>query len=156
MQKERTSYRVESVAEPPSHAIGQQVILDLYECAPARLDDLPWVQSTLVNAARAAGATIVEVVFHKFAPWGISGVVVLAESHLAILIWPENRYVAIDAFTCGDAVRPELASAFLARAFGAKYSVQRRFVRGGAIPAEDGSVSGSPKTERHVAIPALR
>jgi S-adenosylmethionine/arginine decarboxylase-like enzyme len=48
----------------------------------------------LVNAARATGATIVETVFHKFAPWGISGVVVIAESHPAIRIWPENRYAA--------------------------------------------------------------
>jgi len=118
-------------------ALGQHVVLDLYECDPSRLDDLAWVQSTLVNAARAAGATIVEVVFHKFAPWGISGVVVLAESHLAIHIWPENKYAAIDVFTCGDAVQPETASAFLARAFGARYSVQRRFARGGRIPAED-------------------
>jgi S-adenosylmethionine decarboxylase len=128
---------------PQDHALGQQVVLDLYECDPARLDDLPWVRSTLENAARAAGATIVEVVFHKFAPWGISGVVVLAESHLAIHIWPENRYAAIDVFTCGDTVQPDTASAFLVRAFGARYSVQRRFARGGRIPAEDPVLAAS-------------
>jgi S-adenosylmethionine decarboxylase len=84
------------------HAMfGSQVVLDLYDCETTHLDDLEWVKATLVNAALAAGATIVDTVFHKFAPWGISGVVVIAESHLAIHIWPENRYAAVDVFTCG-------------------------------------------------------
>src|SRR5260221_11494658 len=85
----------------PHSMIGSQVLLDLYECEVDRLDDLEWVKTTLVNAAQAAGATIVETVFHKFAPWGISGVVVIAESHLAIHIWPESRYAAVDVFTRG-------------------------------------------------------
>src|SRR5215470_17497026 len=111
-------------------ACGSQVVLDLYECETPHLDDLAWVRETLVNAARAAGATIVETVFHKFSPWGISGVVVIAESHLAIHIWPENRYAAIDVFTCGENVRMDVASAFLKREFRAGRSVQRRFSRG--------------------------
>ena len=109
---------------------GSQVVLDLYECETTHLDDLAWVKTTLESAARAAGATIVETVFHKFAPWGISGVVVIAESHLAIHIWPENRYAAVDVFTCGESVRMEVASAFLTRAFRSKRSVQRHFARG--------------------------
>src|SRR5215468_1749931 len=111
-------------------AHGSQVILDLYECETSHLDDLPWVEATLTNAARVAGATIVQTVFHKFAPWGISGVVVISESHLAIHIWPENRYAAIDIFTCGESVRMDVASAFLEREFRAKHAVQRRFTRG--------------------------
>lgn len=111
-------------------ACGSQVILDLYECETAHLDDLRWVKTTLVNAARAAGATIVQTVFHKFAPWGISGVVVIAESHLAIHIWPENRYAAIDVFTCGDSVLIDAACAFLKCEFQAGHAVQRRFKRG--------------------------
>ena len=109
---------------------GSQVVLDLYDCEPTHLDDLPWVKQTLESAARAAGATIVETIFHKFAPWGISGVVVIAESHLAIHIWPEKRYAAIDVFTCGESVRTDVATAFLARAFGSKRSVNRNFTRG--------------------------
>lgn len=109
---------------------GAQVVLDLYECETAHLDDMPWVKRTLESAARAAGASIVETVFHKFAPWGISGVVVIAESHLAIHIWPEKRYAAIDVFTCGESVRTDIATAFLARAFCAKRSVHRNFTRG--------------------------
>lgn len=124
-----TATAVTAVTE--SHAPhGSQVILDLYECGTNHLDDLRWVEVTLVNAARIAGATIVQSVFHKFAPWGISGVVVISESHLAIHIWPENRYAAIDVFTCGETVRMDVASAFLQRAFRAGRSVQRTFTRG--------------------------
>ena len=117
--------------EAPQRAVfGSQVVLDLYDCETDRLDDLAWVKETLINAARAAGATIVETVFHKFSPWGISGVVVIAESHLAIHIWPENRYAAIDVFTCGQNVRMDVASVFLKREFRAGRAVQRRFARG--------------------------
>jgi S-adenosylmethionine decarboxylase len=113
--------------------LGSQVVLDLYDCATDRLDDLAWVSKTLVDAARAAGATIVQTVFHKFAPCGISGVVVIAESHLAIHIWPEHRYAAVDVFTCGENVQVDVASAFLEREFGARRAVQRRFARGDQV-----------------------
>ncbi len=116
--------------------LGSQIVLDLYECETGRLDDLEWVKKTLVNAARAAGATIVQAVFHKFAPWGISGVVVIAESHLAIHIWPENRYAAVDVFTCGENVRIGAASAFLTRAFRSKRAVEQRFRRGDRVLAD--------------------
>ena len=118
------------IEAPQRKVFGSQVVLDLYDCETDRLDDIAWVKETLINAARAAGATIVETVFHKFSPWGISGVVVIAESHLAIHIWPENRYAAIDVFTCGQNVRMDVASAFLKREFRAGRSVQRRFARG--------------------------
>jgi S-adenosylmethionine decarboxylase proenzyme len=109
---------------------GSQVVLDLYECETTHLDDLGWVKGCLMDAARAAGATIVQTVFHKFSPWGISGVVVIAESHLAIHVWPERRYAAIDLFTCGENVRVNIASEFLERAFRSGRSVQRHFTRG--------------------------
>src|SRR5215472_1262558 len=118
----------EAACRPPM--LGSQVVLDLYECETDRLDNIAWVKATLVRAARAAGATIVQTVFHKFAPWGISGVVVISESHLAIHIWPEHRYAAIDVFTCGESVRIDVASAFLKRAFRARRSVKRSFSRG--------------------------
>jgi S-adenosylmethionine decarboxylase len=135
-------------------ACGSQVILDLYECDTTHLDDLQWVKTTLVNAARAAGATIVETVFHKFAPWGISGVVVIAESHLAIHIWPENRYAAIDVFTCGENVLTQVACTFLKREFRARRAVQRRFRRGDrAAAAPDPSSRGERRAEPAVSRP---
>jgi S-adenosylmethionine decarboxylase proenzyme len=130
----RTSRKATTAAvaiETPQRAVfGSQVVLDLYDCETDHLDDMAWVKATLINAAREAGATIVDTVFHKFSPWGISGVVVIAESHLAIHIWPENRYAAIDVFTCGQNVRMDVASAFLKREFRAGRAVQRRFARG--------------------------
>src|SRR5215469_8827398 len=60
----------------PSAGVGTQIVLDLYDCLTDHLDDIAWVQGTMTAAARLAGATIVDVIFHKFAPWGISGVVV--------------------------------------------------------------------------------
>jgi S-adenosylmethionine decarboxylase proenzyme len=104
--------------------------LDLYECGSDRLDDLEWVKATLTTAARVAGATIVDTVFHRFSPWGISGVVVISESHLAIHIWPELRYAAIDIFTCGSSVKMELATEYLSRKFAARRLMQRAFTRG--------------------------
>jgi S-adenosylmethionine decarboxylase len=114
----------------PGGEVGSHILLDLYECQTEHLDDLEWVRATLVEAARAAKATIVEAVFHKFSPWGISGVVVIAESHLAIHIWPERRYAALDVFTCGPNLQLDVATELLTRAFKSRHPVQRRFSRG--------------------------
>jgi S-adenosylmethionine decarboxylase len=142
----------ERADEPAGQTVfGSQVVLDLYECETTHLDNLEWVKRTLVNAARAAGATIVQTVFHKFAPWGISGVVVIAESHLAIHIWPENRYAAIDVFTCGENVQMDAASAFLTRKFRSKRALQRRFTRGDQMVADRKS---SLKSDGHERLPA--
>jgi len=114
----------------PDTGVGTQIVLDLYDCLTDRLDDIAWVQRTLTDAARIAGATIVDVVFHKFAPWGISGVVVISESHLAIHIWPENRYAAIDVFTCGSSMDLDRAVRYLIDTFKAKRVDSRCFNRG--------------------------
>ena len=123
----------EAACRPPM--LGSQIVLDLYECESDRLDDIAWVKATLVRAARAAGATIVQTVFHKFAPWGISGVVVISESHLAIHIWPEHRYAAVDVFTCGERVQMDVASSLLIRAFKSRRPLERRFTRGEEVCA---------------------
>jgi S-adenosylmethionine decarboxylase len=73
----------------------------------------------MVEAAKRAQATIVDVVFHEFNPFGISGVVVIAESHLAIHTWPEYRYAAVDVFSCGDVLQPQVAADYLVEQFGA-------------------------------------
>ena len=73
----------------------------------------------MLEAARRACATVVDVVFHEFSPFGVSGVVVIAESHLAIHTWPEHRYAAVDIFTCGDVLEPKVAADYLAQLFGA-------------------------------------
>ena len=117
----------------PSAGVGTQIILDLYDCLTDRLDDIAWVRGAMTRAARIAGATIVDVIFHKFAPWGISGVVVISESHLAIHIWPENRYAAIDVFTCGSSMDLDRAVRYLIDTFQAQRSDSRSFNRGQGI-----------------------
>ena len=77
------------------------------------LDDLPFIQESLIEAAISTGATIVGQTFHKFAPQGVTGVVAIAESHVCIHTWPEYGYAAVDIFTCGDNFDPHEAAQFI-------------------------------------------
>ncbi len=86
--------------------LGHHILVEFYDCNPARLNDLHHIQASMEYAARESKATIVESVFHHFSPHGVSGVVVIAESHLAIHTWPEYNYAAVDLFTCGQTVNP--------------------------------------------------
>ena len=71
------------------------------------------MRKILVEAANAAQSRVLQVITHKFLPQGMTGVVLLAESHIAIHTWPEINYTAVDIFTCGDKTKPELALNFL-------------------------------------------
>lgn len=96
---------------------GHHYIVDLYDAR--HLDDVARVEQALVHAARAADATVLSTDFHHFQPNnGVSGVVVLAESHISIHTWPEAHFAAADIFMCGDA-RPDVAVEALREAFGA-------------------------------------
>jgi S-adenosylmethionine decarboxylase len=99
------------------HALGTHLLLELRDCNPKTLTNLEFVRETLKNAALEAKATIVEVAFHEFSPFGISGMVVIAESHLAIHTWPEYGYAAVDVFTCGDLIDPKIAAQYLIEKF---------------------------------------
>ncbi len=83
-------------------AVGYHLLLDLHDCRYDSLDSVSKVEKLLRAAADAAGATIVNSAFHHFSPQGVSGVLVIAESHIAAHTWPECGYAAIDCFTCGD------------------------------------------------------
>jgi len=78
------------------------MLVELKDCNPALLDNVQKIQEIFVNAAKKAKATIVKDVFHRFSPYGVSGVVVIAESHLSIHTWPEYHYAAVDVFTCNS------------------------------------------------------
>src|SRR5216117_1276083 len=99
------------------NALGRHLLLEMFDCDPDAINNLECVKHTLVEAARSAQATIVDVVFHEFNPFGISGVVVIAESHLSIHTWPEYRYAAVDIFSCGDVLQPEVAASYLVEQF---------------------------------------
>ncbi|MFT7622495.1 MAG: S-adenosylmethionine decarboxylase proenzyme [Myxococcota bacterium] len=81
---------------------GQHLIAEYWQCQGSVLNDLDAIEALMKAGAVAAGATIVRSTFHRFAPNGVSGVVVIQESHLSVHTWPEKGYAAIDFYTCGD------------------------------------------------------
>ncbi len=102
------------------NALGKHLLLELKDCDRETLDDLNFLRDILLAAANEAGATVLGESFHQFNPHGVSGVVIIAESHLFIHTWPERGYAAVDIFTCGDTVQPGKAAQKLIRGLGAK------------------------------------
>src|SRR4051794_27126999 len=97
---------------------GRHVIAELDGCGPERLGDIGLVRTLIVAAAKAAGATPLADSMHEFPGGGVSGFVLLAESHISIHTWPEHGYAAVDIYTCGDHTMPDLACAHLAQHLG--------------------------------------
>lgn len=96
--------------------LGKHLILELKDCDRKRLSDLDFLRNTLLSACRAAGAIILGESFHSFPPYGgVSGVVIIAESHFSVHTWPEHGYAAVDIFTCGNSLHPERAVELLVR-----------------------------------------
>ncbi|MFK7806230.1 MAG: adenosylmethionine decarboxylase [Saprospiraceae bacterium] len=81
--------------------LGKHIILEFHQCATDLLKDPKAIQTIMEAAANTMGATIVNSNFHHFSPLGVSGVVIIMESHLTIHTWPEHNYAAVDIFTCG-------------------------------------------------------
>lgn len=95
------------------NALGRHILAEFNGCNSSILNDVAKVEAIMVHAALEAGAEVREVAFHKFSPQGVSGVVVISESHLAIHTWPELGYAAVDVFTCGERVDPWDACRYL-------------------------------------------
>jgi S-adenosylmethionine decarboxylase proenzyme len=102
------------------HALGRHLLLELKMCDKEVLDDVSFLKECLNEAAIECGATVVGESLYHFAPYGVSGVVNIAESHIAVHTWPEHRYAAVDVFTCGDDVDPEKAARFITERLGAQ------------------------------------
>jgi len=100
-------------------ALGTHIVCELSGCDARALTEVEHVKDVMVSAAREANATVMEVAFHRFQPQGVSGVVVIAESHLSIHTWPETGYAAMDFYTCGDHTDPWKACEYAAAKFGA-------------------------------------
>ncbi len=83
--------------------------IEYYECGATAFLDAARVENALLKAAKDSGATVISSSFHQFNPQGVSGVVVIAESHFTIHAWPEHDYAAVDIFTCGDSIDMETA-----------------------------------------------
>jgi len=102
------------------NALGRHLLLELKICNEEVLDDLGFLKNCLNEAAIKSGATVVGESFYHFSPCGVSGVVNIAESHIAIHTWPEYGYAAVDVFTCGGDVDPERAARWITEKLGAQ------------------------------------
>jgi S-adenosylmethionine decarboxylase proenzyme len=98
-------------------------------CTASALNDLKRIEQLMNQAVRAAGATVVASVFQPFEPHGVSGVVVIEESHISIHTWPEHGYAAVDFYTCGQA-DPEVANEHLQTGLGATHTESMYVDRG--------------------------
>jgi len=112
------------------YILGCHILIEAYDCDPKILDDIAVAEETMVNAALRAGAEVREVAFHKFSPQGVSGVVVISESHLSVHTWPEFGYAAVDVFTCGDTVDPMVAVDYIRDEFKARRALTSEVKRG--------------------------
>ncbi len=92
---------------------GKHLLLELYGCNSDKLNDEIFLRSKIDNASKLARASVLNLVSNKFEPFGVTAIALLAESHLSIHTWPESQYAAIDIFTCGKNMLPNLASQFL-------------------------------------------
>jgi len=119
-------------------ALGTHILAELNGITQERLNDAALLERTLVSAAQDAGATVVESSFNAFAPHGMTGVIVIQESHLAIHTWPEHGYAALDVFTCSETVSPEVIVAAVAESLESASVETQRVERGTGTPPVTG------------------
>lgn len=111
-------------------ALGRQILVEYYDCKESNINDVAYIEDSLIRATKASRATIISHNFHKFSPYGVSGVVVIAESHVAIHTWPEYNYAAVDIFTCGDTIDPWIIQEHLKEYFESKNVSSMEMKRG--------------------------
>jgi S-adenosylmethionine decarboxylase len=92
--------------------MGKHFILNLYECPFELLDDKEFIRMLLYRATKECKATLLNLAVHKFDPQGVTGIAMLAESHISIHTWPETGQAAVDIYTCGDC-DPQLGCDFI-------------------------------------------
>lgn len=82
--------------------LGTHFLAEYYNCNRSYIDDLQRVKDIMSGAVKLSKATLIKAFYHKFSPQGVSGIVIIAESHFAIHTWPEYNYSAVDLFSCSD------------------------------------------------------
>lgn len=115
-------------------ALGRHILVELYDCDPEILNSREKIRQILVEAATRAKVTIIDAIFHRFNPHGVSGVIVIAESHLSIHTWPEYKYASLDFFTCGEKTDPWIAQEYVTTELKARTSTCMEVKRGSRIP----------------------
>ena len=98
----------------------KHLLLELYKCDCEKLNDESFLRCNLNRASKLANATVLNLISNKFEPQGVTAIALLAESHISIHTWPESNYSAVDIFTCGQNMMPELASQYLIESLMAK------------------------------------
>ena len=93
--------------------LGNHLLVELYNCNSNTINDVLKIEELLLEAVKISGANALNSTFHKFSPHGVSGVVVISESHFSIHTWPEYGYCALDIFTCGNEIKSHLALEYL-------------------------------------------
>ena len=116
--------------------LAHHTLLEVHGCDPSLLRHAAELKPRLLEAIRLGGGTVVTELFHNFAPHGVSGVVVITESHVAIHTWPEHRYAAVDIFSCGESLNHELIGRELCAMLCAKEYQARTLERGCGIMGE--------------------
>jgi S-adenosylmethionine decarboxylase proenzyme len=118
--------------------LGRHLIAELSDCPGELLNDSAILEKAMKEAARISGATVVNSAFHRYNPQGLSGIIIIAESHLSVHTWPEYGYAAIDCFTCGTSVDPWKALDYLKSALKCGSMAVSEIKRG--IPSENDEV----------------
>ena len=140
----RTQLETPSSTGPvPQDMVGKHCILELYDCDSSKLDDEDFLRAAMTKAAERAGATLLNLITHQFEPQGVTGLALLAESHISIHTWPETGYAAVDVFTCGDHTMPERACAVLSEQLSSSRQSMRSFRR--RTPVEVLETTRSPR-----------
>ncbi|MBU2567345.1 MAG: adenosylmethionine decarboxylase [Elusimicrobia bacterium] len=111
-------------------SLGKQLLIELYDCKPKLLNDVKAIENIMKEAAEYSRAKIIDAIFHRFNPHGVSGVIVIAESHLSIHTWPEYGFASADVYTCGNKVNPWRAYRYLIKKLKPKNSTAMELKRG--------------------------
>jgi len=111
-------------------ALGKHLLLELKDCDVGLLNDMDYLREALIEVARFIGATVIKDSFHRFSPQGISGIVIIAESHISVHTWPEYSFAAVDVFTCGEVIEPAKAVKPMAEKLKAKSTSYIELKRG--------------------------
>ena len=98
----------------------KHLLLELYRCDYEKLNDESFLRCSLNRAAKFAKATVLNLISNKFEPQGVTAIALLAESHISIHTWPESNYSAVDIFTCGRNMLPDVAGQYLIEALKAE------------------------------------
>lgn len=109
-----------TIPEPIHSPYGRHILMELTDCPSDLLNSVDEVETLLLNSAKDGGATVISSHFHSFTPQGLSGVIVIQESHITIHTWPEKNYAAVDVFTCGNEVVADQVSKYIAERIQAK------------------------------------